>query len=265
MTDLQISQIAVALFVAVTPWCVVRIVLAVARRHARSVNASLAWPPAMRSMNRATAGALLAAAAAGVWFQPPSLGMAAVDWALFAGLAIVALRTLGELAEAARPSVEATELVRVASLQPRRLRDYVPPFWRATLFTVAALALASFAWRVMLPGPDRRLLPPIAFATFPFVFAWLYEVWMRDLAIGGESPTDGDAAVTRRRRIRAVFAVETLLVVACLAVAHALLDVDWNRHAAWGAAAALLGSSVGVVGCALLISSGLARRRYRTA
>jgi len=46
----------------------------------------------------------------------------------------------------------------------------------------------------MLPGPDRRLLPPIAFAIFPVVFAWLYEVWMRDLGVGGESPTQGDAA-----------------------------------------------------------------------
>jgi hypothetical protein len=160
--------------------------------------------------------------------------MAAVDWALFAGLAIVALRTLSELAEAARPSVESTtESVSVASLQPRRLGDYVSPFWRATLFTVAALALASFAWRLMLPGPDRRLLPPIAFAIFPVVFAWLYEVWMRDLGIGGESPTQGDAAAARRRKVRTVFAVETVLVIGCLAVAHALLDIDLNRHAVW--------------------------------
>jgi hypothetical protein len=43
------------------------------------------------------------------------------------------------------------------------------------------------------------------------------------------------------------------------------LDVDWNRQAVWAAAAALLGASVGVVGCALILSSGLARRRYRTA
>ena len=265
MTDLQVSRLAVALFVAVTPWCVVRIVLTVATRHARSVGASLARPVKLRWMSRATAVALVAAAAAGVWFKPPSLGMAAVDWALFAGLAIVALRTLGELAEAARPSVEATESVRVASLQLRRLSDDLPPFWRTTLFTVAALALASFAWRLMLPGPDRRLLAPIAFAMFPVVFAWLYEVWMRDLAVGGESPTQGDAAAARRRRIRAVFAIEAVLVVGCLAVAHALLDVDWNHHGAWGAAAALLGASVGVIGCALVISSGLARRRYRTA
>ena len=265
MTDLQVSRLAVALFVAVTPWCVVRIVLTVATRHARSVSASLARPATMGLMNRATAVALVAAAFAGVWLRPPSLGMAAVDWALFAVLAIVALTTLGQLAEAARPLVEATESVRVASLQPRRLSDYLPPFWRATLFTVAGLALASFAWRLMLPGPDRRLLLPIAFAMFHAVFAWLYEVWLRDLAVGGESPTQGDAAAARRRKIRAVFAVEAVLVVGCLAVAHALLDVDWNHHGAWGAAAALLGASVGVVGCALLISSGLARRRYRLA
>jgi hypothetical protein len=161
--------------------------------------------------------------------------------------------------------VEATESVRVASLQPRRLGDYVSPSWRATLFTVAALALASFVWRLMLPGADRRLLPSVAFAMFPCVFAWLYEVWMRDLAVGGESPTPGDADAARRRKIRAVFAVETVLVIGCLAVAHALLDVDWNRQALWAAAAALLGASVGVVGCALILSSGLARRRYRTA
>jgi len=60
-----------------------------------------------------------------------------------------------------------------------------------------------------------------------------------------------------------VFAVETVLVIGCLTVAHALLDVD--RHAVWAAATALLGASVGMVGCALILSSGLVRRRYRTA
>jgi hypothetical protein len=146
MTDLQVSQLAVALFVAVTPWCVVRIALMVATRHARSVNASLARLMTLRWMNRATAVALVAAAAAGVWFKPPSLAMAAVDWALFAGLALMALRTLSELAEAARPSGGGD-----------RLGEGGEPAAAATVpNSVGGVGMEGDRWRQATPGHTFR-------------------------------------------------------------------------------------------------------------
>jgi hypothetical protein len=240
----------------------VRIALAVAERQAQSEHVSFMRPPAVRSRGRVTAAALVGAGAAAVWLPLPSLSMAVVDLAVFAALTIIGLRTLGDIGDAARPAAEASEPVRLASLQPRRLANYVPPVWRATLFSVASVALAGFAWRLMLPAPGRRLLLPIAFAACAPVFAWLYEAWMRDLATGGDTPSAA-RELRRRQRVRRVFAVEALLVTMCLVLAHALLDLDCSLYGAWGAGAGLLGGCAGIVGCALLVSSELARRRYR--
>jgi hypothetical protein len=264
MTHLQIVQTVVALFVAAAPWGVVRVVFLLAARHAQSVHVPSARPAAVRSLNRATVAGLLAAGSAGALLRPPALWMAALDWALFAVLSMAALRALRAIADAARPAVEDPESVRVASLQPRRVGDYVSAAWHSALFGTATLALAGFAWRLTSPGPDRRLLLPVTFAISAVVFAFLFEIWIRDLAAGG-APANVDSAARRSRKIGAVFAVEALLVLVYLALAHALLNLDWNLYAAWGAAGAVLGASAGVVGCALLVASQVTRRRYRTA
>ncbi len=59
-----------------------------------------------------------------------------------------------------------------------------------------------------------------------------------------------------------IFAVELTLAVGLVAAGHALLGSDWTRDGAWVAFASLAGAVLGVLGCALALSSELSRRRY---
>lgn len=92
---------------------------------------------------------------------------------------------------------------------------------------------------------------------------WLYEMWMRQVVLGGETSDAGNADQRRHHAARRVFIVEVVLVCGFLVLAHALLDLDWQSHALWGAIGALAGAGLGVVGCALALSSTLAQREYR--
>jgi hypothetical protein len=262
MRSAQLAQLVAALIAVLTPWVVVRIAFAVASRQARSVQMAITRPIAMATLDRLTIVVLVPAVAAAVALPAPSFWMGVLDLALFAGLAIAGLRALGAIDEASRPAREGTAPVREASLKPRRLGDYVSPAWRGALILAQTTALGFFAWRLFQPASDRRLLVPVIFALAAPVFTWLYEVWMRELAAGGDVTT-GDADAQRRRRIRQVFVMEVVLAATCLAVGHGLLDLDWNRHAAWGTGLSLAGACAGVVGCALAVSSELGRRKYQ--
>lgn len=264
MTSAHLAQVAVAIIAATAPWVVVRIAFSVAAGHARSVQMSLTRPPAMRALDRLTMVAVAAASVTALILPAQSIWMGLIDLALFSGLAVVGLRGLGAIDNLSRPAREAGTSVREASLRPRRLGDYVPVAWHGAVLLGQAAAVAVFAWRLVLPASDRRPWVPILFALAAPVFTWLYEVWMRDLVSGGHV-VGGDVESNRRRRIRQVFAAEAVLAVVCLAVAHALLNLDWIRNAAWGTGLSLIGAVVGVVGCALAVSSDLARRRYETA
>jgi hypothetical protein len=262
MNSAHIAQLAAALIAAATPWIVVRIGFWIAAGHARSVPAPISRPAVMTTLDRLTAVSMAGAGALALALPAPSLWMGLFDLAVFGILAGVGLKALGAVEAISRPAREATAAVREASLRPRRLRDYVPAAWRVLLFSSQGAALAWFAWRLALPGADRRLLVPVMFALGAPVFTWLYEVWMRDLVARGHVAT-GDVEAQRRRRIRAVFVMEIVLAATCLGVGHALLDLDWDHQAAWGAGLSLAGAVVGVLGCALCVSSGLAVRRYR--
>jgi hypothetical protein len=241
---------------------VVRIAFEVAARQARSVQMTIARPSVMNMLDRLTLAAIVVAVTAAIALPARSLWMGVLDLALFGGLAIAGLKALGAIDEASRPSREGTAQVREASLKRRRLSHYVSPAWRGALMLAQTTALGLFAWRLLQPASDRRLLVPVMFALGAPVFTWLYEVWMRELVAGGNVAT-GDADAHRRRRIRQVFVLEIVLAVTCLAVGHALLDLNWDRHAGWGTGLSLAGACAGVVGCALAVSSELGRRRYR--
>ena len=264
MSSAHIAQLAAALVGAGTPWIVVRIAFSVAARHARSVQMSVSRPPVMTTLDRLTIVAVAAASVLALVLPAPSIWMGAVDLALFVVLAGVGLKALGAIDDASRPAREAGTPVREASLRPRRLSDYVPVFWHGVLLLGQGAALAVFTWRLLTPFADRRLLVPVMFAAGSAVFTWLYEVWMRDL-VSGAHVVGGDIELNRRLRIRLVFAAEATLAVMCLGVAHALLNLNWVQDAAWGTGLAIAGAVVGVVGCALAVSSELARRRYETA
>jgi hypothetical protein len=107
------------------------------------------------------------------------------------------------------------------------------------------------------------LFLPVAFALIASTFLWLYEAWIHGLVTGPTVPDSNDADQERRRSIRMVFASEFILVTGFLALAHGLLDLDWTARGAWGAIAAVGGGVLGVIGCALALSSDLITRRYR--
>ena len=262
MRGLQIAQLVAACIAALTPWIVVQVAFAVASSQSRSVQRALPRPATVTALGRLTSGALVVAVVAAIVLAARPLMMAAIDVLLFAVLAGVGLEALGAIDRASLDARETTATVREASLRPRRLRHYLPTAWRASLIAAESAALGLFVWRVTLPASDRRLLAPIAFAAFAPVFTWLYEVWMREIAVGGDVATS-DVDARRRSRIARVFAMEVLLAAVCLGLAHALLDLNWDQDAVWGATISLAGAVVGVAGCALCVSSGLLGRRYR--
>jgi hypothetical protein len=251
MTAMHLLQAAAALVAAGTPWCVVRMASEVASRHARSVRAPYLVPRSVARLGWVTVWALPLVAAPAFWLQPPSLLMAGIDGVGFIGLSIVGLRALSEIQDASRPACEVIATTRTATLRPRRLGQYLAWPWRALPCAALLLGLALFGWRFVLPHANRRLLLPVAFAGFSVVFFWLYETWMRGEVSGGHSPDSAED-----------HAVELAMVLGCIGVAHALLDLDWSLNGAWGAGVALAGAALGIVGCALAVSSDLCRRRY---
>jgi hypothetical protein len=263
MTQLQAAQVFAGVVAAATPWCVVRIALAVAVYHAQSVRCPIERPHAVAAVGRSTVLVVPAVAALASWLPPQSLWMAALDVAAFGGLSMVGLCALRAIHEASRPAREASSPVRVAALRPRHIGQYVAPAWRIALSILMVAALAELAWRLMVPVPHRRLLLPAAFALFAPVFLWLYEMWLRQVTLGGETSDAGDAGHRRGRRARLVFIVEVVLVCGYLLLAHVLLNLDWQVHAVRGAVCALAGACLGIGGCALALSSNLALREYR--
>ncbi len=257
MTTLHYWSIAAALISAATPWFVVRVALAVARTHA-----PFPTPPGVYRLGVLTIVACVAATAAAFFLPPPSVVVAAIDLLCFAAMATLGLFALGDISEASRPAREIAAATRTASLRPRRLKDYVPVLWRLLPPTITSAGLALLAWRLSLPGPDRRLLVPVTLVLAAPVFLWLYEVWMREEVSGGSVEDAPSRATSRIRKVRLIFAAELTLVVSLNLAGHALLDLDWSAPPPWAAFVLAASAAIGIAGCALAVSSELARRRY---
>ena len=262
MTTLHRWSIAAALFSAATPWFVVRIPLAVARRHARGVGVAFPTPPGVARLGALTLVGCAATIGAAFVLAPPSLALGAIELLWFLVLAVVGLRVLGGVREVSRPAREVAANTRSASLRPRRLNDQVRLIWRLVPLTFAAAGVALFAWRLSLPGPDRRLLLPTAFALAAPVFVWLYEVWMREEVSGGSVNDDPSREGSRLTKVRLIFAGELTLALWLTLAGHALLDLDWTAPRPWAGFVIAASAVLGIAGCALALSSDLARRRY---
>ena len=266
MTTEHLAQLSATLVAVFTPMIVVGVARRVASQHAAGVGQPLTVPrSSMRALTWATVAVGLPAVAAVVLMRPFSLGLAGIDLLAFAILAAFGMKVLGDIDVASRPARVLAASTREASLAPRRLTDYVPLPLRVVPFILTAAGLATFAARVATPAGPRQLLVPAVFAGAAAVFVWLYEVWIRDLVSGpavAGSPGDDDG---RRRRIRRVLATETVLTATCLVVANVLLDVDWKTDAGAGSATLFAGAIVAIIGCALALASGLARRSYANA
>jgi hypothetical protein len=260
MRGLQILQVAVACIAAGTPWLVTRIALAVASRHAASVDLPFPVPRAVGHLSRATLVGLPLVVAAAFRLAPPSLLMGAIDGLAFAVLAAFGLRALGAIDAASRPARDVRAAERTASLQPRRLGQYAPLSIRLVPMAIAALAVAGLGWRLEdVPG-NRLLVPATSILAAP-IFLWLYETWMRNEISGDAGGRDADSR--RRRRVRQILVAEVVLVTGLSGIGHALLGLDRNEQSLLFTIGTVASSLLGVIGCALALSSDLARRRYQ--
>ena len=264
MKNAQVAQVAAGLLVATTPWIVVRFARAVATRHLHAARAPVPPFTALPLLARATTMAIVVVGAFAVWLPAPSAWMGVIEVVVFVALSILALRALGDLDDATGATRHIDAATRAASLIRRRHHQYLPAPWRISMFAVTIGGLALFAWRATISSStDRRLFLPVFFAVVASVFLWLYETWIHGLVTGPTIAGSNEVSGERRRSIRVVFAVECALVTGFLALAHGLLDLDRTTTGAWAAIAAVAGGVLGVIGCALALSSDLSTSRYR--
>ena len=266
MTSQQFGQLAATLVATCTPLLVVSVARLVAGHHAALVKEPFTVPrKSMQSLIWATLIVSVVTLVM-VWrFEPLSLWPAVVDLTAFALLSVLGLRVLRDLETASRPSRMIQSTAREASLSPRRLTDYVSLPLRLVPFVTTAVGVVAFAVRAALPAGPRQLFVPVVFAGGAIVFLWLYEVWIRQLVSGPVivgSELDDEA---RRRSIRRVVTMETILTATSLAVANFLLNLDWRTDEGTGTAVLFIGALIGIVGCALALASGLGRRAYANA
>jgi len=88
------------------------------------------------------------------------------------------------------------------------------------------------------------------------------EVWMSEEVSGGSVEDVASRATSRVRKVRLIFAAELTLVLCCNLAGHALLDLDWSAPQPWAGFVLVGSAAIGITGCALAVSSDLARRRY---
>ena len=257
MQSITVVQLPAALLAVCTPWLVASIALRVATTHAG------APAPHVQSMKPLHATTLVAAIAVSIAtvILAPSLWMIPIVGLGFVTCAVAARRALGEIEDLTRPARLVETAERSASLRPRYAQEYIPWSWRLAAAGTAVLGATAFVVRASSVGNYRRMLMPITFAAAALIFLWLYEVWTHQLITG---PVVAGDAGDLRRVVRRIFAMEAVLVVACLGTAHALLNLNWAANGALGAVIAFTGSVVAVAGCGLAVASGLVGRRYET-
>jgi hypothetical protein len=260
MTPQHALQLVAAVISSITPLLVVSVVYAVAARHGRDSATALAWPHAGRWLTVATAVALVVTGVTALLLPAPSAVAGAVNLSVFALLAVPGLLALHAIDAASQPSREITVSTREATLAPRRAGDYLPWASRGLLYAASAAGVGLFLWRAASPSPGREWMVPGAFALAAMAFLWLYEVWIHQIITG--PGIAAQTATARRRSARRIFSVEIVLITVCLALAHALLNLDWTTDAIMGAALAFVGAIAGVFGCAFALASGVYSRRY---
>ena len=264
MKSIQWAQIAASVIAVTTPWIVVTVVRAVVAHHARSFRAPFISPPIISVLGWITAGVLPIVSAIALLLPAPSLLMNTIGLFCFAALSIPGVRALQQIDEASRLSREVPASIREASLRARHVSDYLPFAWRGIVYAATIVGLGVFAMRLATPVDGRNLVVPVVFALSAPTFLMLYEVWMKELATGGRA-ADVTQDAQRQRIVRKVFGVEVLLVSTLLGVAHALLNANWETQGAWISAAIVGAGCVGIVGCALALSSSLTKRSYTIA
>ena len=257
MRGLLIAQLLPAVLAACTPWIVASIALRVATTQAGTPAPHVHSLALLRTI---TVGAATAVTVATV-IVAPSPWLLPIIALAFGAAAVAALRVLGEIDDLTQPTRLVSSGERTAGLRRRKTSEFLPWSWRLIVAGTTVLGATAFVIRASNVIGGRRISMPIVFAAAALVFLWLYEVWTHQVVTG---PIVAGDAGHLRRVVRRIFAMELLLVVACLGTAHALLDLNWRVNGTLGAAIAAAGGLVAVVGCALAVASGFMGQRYET-
>jgi hypothetical protein len=271
MTWLGIQGFCV-LLVTGTPLVVVWVIAGVAEREYGA-----RFDRARSGLTAATVVAWLAFAA---WFaaehaaiasRQRDLALAAAELACFValgGLGMVRLHRISEACQqAARKAAQSAEaVVRRASLRPRSVTGIIAKPLLALPYLFVLLGLPLLILR--LPAFHiwaRGVIPAVGSAIAALAFLFLYGVWMKEEAAAAR-PLDSEgsevqAAQDCRSRVWRVYSLQLTLVAVFTGSALILAGLDWSKATGQvtGAVTSLAGGVIGVVGCALAISSGLSR------
>jgi hypothetical protein len=262
MTAQHLPQLSAAIVSATAPWLVVEVVRHAAARFAREAGGTMPMIAGVRRLRGATLAVLPPLAAFALWMPPQSGWVGLVDLAVFAILSVPGLVVLGKIEGASRPFREVRADVRVASLTPRRVSQYLPWSRRLLPYVIVSIGLLLLAWRLTFTVATRELFVPLGFALAAGAFLLLYEVWTTGLVTGPVVSDDAGEVQRRIRFARVVQAIEVGLVTIMIAMTHILLDVDWTSRGGLAASLSLAGAVVAIAGCALALSSDLMRRQY---
>lgn len=206
---------------------------------------------AHRGRSTLPAGALLrlliatiAAIVASLFFPHP-IGIVLTTATLFCVFALPVMRAL----ERSVIDRMTPDPVRSALLLPRLVGTYVP-LWARRASIVAGLA--GLCWVTARAATAARpLMMAIGFTFAAVTFFALYEIWLRQEVFSVRATDDGD----RRRRVRAIFAAQTILTLSFLIMAG-LSAGTWPGLVPLG----VIGGITGGLGCAFALSTGVEER-----
>jgi hypothetical protein len=270
------------------PLLVVLIARSIVQRDSKATRRSFAF--SWSDFTALTVVTVLAWAAFAVWLildapaiaagvRGPLVAMAEVSVSVCI-FWLFAAPVLGKIERVARSSVEkpvAGERAkyRVASLRPRKVSSYLPLPLRVIGALICVIALVYVAVQISVAGPHARLIMPIGYAAVAATFFFLYEVWIREEALGAQTlgsdhtsgPTPEEAESIRRRRVREISLFQNILTLVFSVMASAAIGIAWESPDGWITAAVLgvNGAIVGGAGCAFALTSELGDRYLRLA
>lgn len=161
---------------------------------------------------------------------------------------------------------------RVASLQRRDARLYLPPGLLPLPLVIAAVGCGVLAWRLLAATtPPIGLAQAVLFASFGLGELFLYRWWLHaevraPQRLQGDSPEalEQEWNALRRFRVRAVFGMHC--VVPAVFLMFAVLLVESSRGAIPGATVGIVGGVVGglvgLAGAVLGIMADIRQRRF---
>lgn len=161
--------------------------------------------------------------------------------------------------------------IRQATLNPRRMDDYLPPYWMPLIVAIALLGTVSLgAWLTLYPPLEGRFtLMAVAFAVIGLVELVLWFLLMRrEVTHAAEYAGLNHAGAEELRRFRVRGFFWTLVLTSALFFAAAIGCVEVGRGTIaepnLGILGGIAGTLLGMGGAAFGVAASLKASRLRT-